>query len=166
MNFKFDKLEQSVDEIKQDKKELQERNEQLENRISEMNEKITKLDCIAVENKHKHEKLEAQSRQDNLKFYNIPENDKHEIWAETERLVRKYKEEELNLTLSSISIERAYIIHNTASPRPVIFKLSFTRSKLIPFMLDQIHINQDAYLNYDKLIISGKPLYLTKGATS
>ena len=67
------------------------------------------------------ERLEAQSRRDNLWFYGF--DDKiDESWEESETRVRNYIEEHLNIEEASIKIKRAHRIRGKYSPRPIIVK--------------------------------------------
>ena len=67
------------------------------------------------------ERLEAQSRRDNLWFYGF--DDKiDESWEESETRVRNYIEEHLNIDEASIKIKRAHRIRGKYSPRPIIVK--------------------------------------------
>ena len=72
--------------------------------------------------------MEAQSRRENLKFYNIQESGKAS-WAESENKVRKYLTDDLHIDESKISIERAHRIGSQNKPRPVIVKFSFYKDK-------------------------------------
>ena len=76
----------------------------------------------------KVENLEAQSRHENLKFYNVPESQK-ETWEESERKVRHYISETLHMDDTRISIERAHRLPANNKPRPIIVKFSFFKDK-------------------------------------
>ena len=72
--------------------------------------------------------MEAQSRRENLKFYNIQESGK-ESWAASENKMREYLTYDLHIDESKISIERAHRIGSQNKPRPVIVKFSFYKDK-------------------------------------
>ena len=50
---------------------------------------VEKFESDSKNNEEKREKLEAQSRRENLRFHGIPE-DKKETWEETEEKKRMY----------------------------------------------------------------------------
>ena len=70
----------------------------------------------------KRERLEAQSRRENL-----PE--KNETWEDTENKMREYISRDLEMNQENISIERAHRIQGTEKTRPVIVKFSFYKDK-------------------------------------
>ena len=81
---------------------------------------------MARDNQVKNETLEAQSRRDNLKFYNI-EDDRNETWEQSEEKVVKYLSDELNI--DGCHIERAHRLPSKSTPRPIIAKFSFFKDK-------------------------------------
>ena len=106
------------DEIRKELGGLQNRLERLENQ--QLRDKV--------------ENLEAQSRRDNLMFYNLPE-EQHETWEQTETKVRQHVKEQLGIE-EVVEIERAHRLGRRARratstegesaprPRPVIVKFS------------------------------------------
>ena len=91
---KFDKLEKSMNSIKKDNKKLKEQNKLLTSTVNELSNTLAQVDKKVDVIEKKNERLEAQSRRENLKFYNIPESVK-EDWDGAERKVRDYIAEEL-----------------------------------------------------------------------
>ena len=79
---KFDGLKKSVDSLKKDNKELKEENIRLSRQMSELSATVTELENAARKSELKTDKLEAQSRRDNLRFFNIDEavNESWEEW--------------------------------------------------------------------------------------
>ena len=106
MHTKFDNLERSMNDLKQENKHLREENS--------LNSKI--------------ENLEAQSRRQNLKFFNVPESEK-ESWEESEHKIRQFMRDTLDIDESTISIERAHRLPGKYKPRPIIAKFSFFKDR-------------------------------------
>ena len=63
----------------------------------------------------KIENLEAQSRRQNLKFFNVPESEK-ESWEESEHKIRQFMRDTLDIDESTISIERAHRLPGKYKP--------------------------------------------------
>ena len=114
LNSKFDKMEKTMVDLKSENESLKLENTNLKKQVESLDTKV--------------ENLEAQSRRENLKFYNIQESGK-ESWAESENKVRKYLTDDLHIDESKISIERAHRIGSQNKPRPVIVKFSFYKDK-------------------------------------
>ena len=76
----------------------------------------------------KTERLEAQSRRDNLRFHGF-EDKRDETWEESELKVRDYIRDDLGVDESSIQIERAHRLRSKNSPRPVILKFSHYKDR-------------------------------------
>ena len=76
----------------------------------------------------KRERLEAQSRRENLCIYGLSE-DRNESWDDTENKVREYMSRDLELNEDDISIERAHRIQGSEKPGPFIVKFSFYKDK-------------------------------------
>ena len=76
----------------------------------------------------KTERLEAQSRRDNLRLYGSDDKS-DESWEESETRVR-YIDEHLNINETSTQIERAHRIRGKNSPRLIIVKLSHYKDKI------------------------------------
>ena len=69
---------------------------------------------------------EAQSRRNNLIFYNIPESDGMETWSQCENKVKDILVDHLEIT-KEVEIERAHRLgqknrHGNSKPRPIIIK--------------------------------------------
>ena len=69
-----------------------------------MNKKVTKLESDLKASEEKRERLEAQSRRENLRTYGLPE-DRYESWGDTKNKVREYMKRYLELNGDDISIE-------------------------------------------------------------
>ena len=129
MNQKFDKLENSMTSLKQDNKILKRQNKQLTQQVENLSADEQTVTELAKENERKNERLESQSRRENLKFYGIDESRK-ETWEESENKVRNYIAEGFNMNETDIKIERAHRLGGSNSaPRPVIVKFSFYKHK-------------------------------------
>lgn len=129
MNTKFDKLERSMLSLREDCKTLKQQNKTLSKKVDVLSSELESVEKVAQENQRKNERLESQSRRENLKFYGIDET-RRESWEESERKVRTYLSEELSLDESEISIERAHRLNGSNSrPRPIIVKFSFFKDK-------------------------------------
>ena len=126
MNRKFDKIEKTVNTLKKDNQKLKRQNEKLTNKVDELSKSLEQVDALARDNQMKNEKLEAQSRRDNLKFYNI-EDDRNETWEQSEEKVVKYVSDELSI--DGCHIERAHRLPSKSTPRPIIAKFSFFKDK-------------------------------------
>lgn len=128
MNRKFDKLENTMTSLKQDNKTLKKQNKHLTKQVEELSSELQTVTELAKENERKNERLESQSRRENLKFFGIEESRK-ESWDESENKVRKYIAEGLNIDDTSIQIERAHRLGGSSTPRPIIVKFSFFKDK-------------------------------------
>lgn len=81
---------------------------------------------MAHDTQEKNEKLEAQSRRDNLKFYNM-HGESQETWEQSENKIRTYLSEKLGI--DGCHIERAHRLPSKSTPRPIIAKFSFFKDK-------------------------------------
>ncbi|MEW8542408.1 MAG: hypothetical protein AB2693_02655 [Candidatus Thiodiazotropha sp.] len=124
MNRKFDRLEKSVDSIMKDNKKFKAQNRELKEQVEDLSVALEKLDKKSAEIEQKNERIEAQSRRQNLKFHGIPESNK-ESWDESEKKVRDYISEELEINGTQIKIERAHRLRSRKNPKPIIVKFSF-----------------------------------------
>lgn len=128
MDQNFAELKTSVDELKSENQHLKVQNNNLSEKLNEVSNRLTTLEQSVEQTEMKREKLEAQSRRSNLKFYGFEENE-HETWDETENKVRDYIKTNLKLT-DTIQIERAHRLPvKSNGPRPVIVKFSFFKDK-------------------------------------
>lgn len=89
---------------------------------------VSELESSAEVNSSKLDQLEGQSRQQNLKLYEIEESN-NETWEASEEKVRTYIRTELDIDDSNISIERAHRLPGKNKPRPIIVKFSFHKDK-------------------------------------
>ena len=107
MNAKFENLEKSVATLKSENTLLKEENKKLLQKVEHLSTSINEVRKIATDSERRSERLEAQSRRDNLKFYGIDKK-KNETWADTETKVR-HEISRQGLEESSISKEREHI---------------------------------------------------------
>ena len=128
METRFSNFEQSLKEVKESNQKLAESQEEINQNVKELNDRVGQLETDLKSSEEKREKLEAQSRRENLRFHGIPES-RDETWEETEDKVREYISKDLDLNQSNISIERAHRIPGTEKPRTVIVKFSFYKDK-------------------------------------
>ena len=66
MNQKFDKLETSMMSLKQDNKILKRQNKQLTQQVENSSADVQTVTELAKENERKNERIESQSRRENL----------------------------------------------------------------------------------------------------
>ena len=128
MESKFSNFEQSLKDVTDTSNRLLESNKVMNESIVDLNSKVENLEEQLKVSEERCEKLEAQSRRENLRFYGF-EDKKDETWEETEEKVRQYIGADLELDPSRISIERAHRIQAKETPRPVIVKFSFFKDK-------------------------------------
>ena len=129
MNRKFDNLETSINSLKQDNKSLKKQNKNLTQKVETLTTELQNVTELARENERKNEKLESQSRRENLKFFGLEEA-RNESWEESETKVRNHIAEGLNIDDSEIRIERAHRLTGSKSvPKPIIVKFSFFKDK-------------------------------------
>ena len=114
LDSKFDKMEKTLSDLKTENETLKQENAELSKKVDDLNSKV--------------EHLEAQSRRENLKFFNIPES-KGETWEQSEDKVRQYLKDNLDIDESKISIERAHRLPSSSKPRPIIVKFSLFKDK-------------------------------------
>ena len=74
----------------------------------------------------KNDNLEAQSRRDNLKFYNV-EEEQNETWEQSENKIRAYLSDELNS--EGCHTERTHRLPRKSKPMSLIAKFSFFKDK-------------------------------------
>ena len=117
-----------ISKLSDEIKELKNVQENLIKRIKTLESQNMKL-------KNDFNRLEDQSRRDNLVFHGIPESSKNESWETNEKLVKDFMSDKMGLntderTDEGIQIERAHRINrpnrsgNTSVPRPIIVKFS------------------------------------------
>ena len=78
----------------------------------------------------KVEKQEAQSRRDNMIFYNVPQENK-ETWETSETKVRKFINDELGMNEKEIMMERAHRLpsRRKVERQPIIVKFSHYKDR-------------------------------------
>lgn len=128
LNKKFDNIQKSVSDLKKDNLKLKQQNEYLTNKVNELSSSVAELECSSKQNELRYEKLEAQSRRENLRFFEIPETPK-ETWDQSEEKVRGYVLNTLGIDDTDIKIERAHRLPAKSSPRPLIVKFSHYKDK-------------------------------------
>ena len=105
---------------------MKEQNIRLTKQVTDLQATVCRLESRTRDTEIKNERLEAQSRRDNLRFHGFDDR-RDENWEESESKVRVYISEELGVDDSSIQIERAHGLRSKNTPRPIIVK--FTRYK-------------------------------------
>ena len=128
MEGRFAQFENSLKEVQETNNKLIESNNQISEDVGNLNKKVAKLESDLKVSEEKRERLEAQSRRENLRIYGLPE-EKNETWEDTENKMREYISRDLEMNQANISIERAHRIQGTEKPRPVIVKFSFYKDK-------------------------------------
>lgn len=128
METKFSQFELSLKEVTETSSRLIESNREMKESMVDLSNKVDSLEVKLKTSEERCEKLEAQSRRENLRFYGFEEK-KDETWEETEETVRQYIGTDLELDPGRISVERAHRIQAKETPRPVIVKFSFFKDK-------------------------------------
>ena len=100
---KFDKLEQSMSTLQAEKFTLKEQNNELFSKVEALTQSIEDVRRVAKESEIRSERLEAQLRQDNLKFHGI-EDQRNKSWEESEEKIRR-EITKMGIDQSSVSIE-------------------------------------------------------------
>ena len=72
-NAKFDNLEKSVATLKSENTLRKEENKKLLQKVEHLSNSVNEVRKIAIDSERRSERVEAQSRRDNLKFYGIDE---------------------------------------------------------------------------------------------
>ncbi|MCG8044708.1 MAG: hypothetical protein N0E48_03320 [Candidatus Thiodiazotropha endolucinida] len=128
MNKKFDGLDKKVKELKKDNRQLQQQNQNLSKQVTELTTTVIGLETRVKETEMKNERIEAQSRRENLKFYGV-DDDSNETWDQSEQKIRTYLRDGLEIDDVNIKIERAHRLPSKSSPRPIIVKFSHFKDK-------------------------------------
>ena len=128
LNKKFDNIQKSVSDLKKDNMKLKQQNEFLTNKVDELSSSVAELECSSKQNELRYEKLEAQSRRENLRFFEIPKTPR-ETWDQSEDKVRDYISNSLGIDDTDIKIERAHRLPAKSNPRPLIVKFSHYKDK-------------------------------------
>ena len=130
LNRKFDHIQKSVTDLKKDKKQLKQQNEYLTctKKVRELSSSVAELECSSKQSEIRYEKLEAQSRRENLRFFDISEEPR-ETWDQSEQKVRDYISGTLGINDSDVKIERAHRLPGKSHPRPLIVKFSYYKDK-------------------------------------
>ena len=124
LNRKFDSIHKTVCDLKKDNKKLKDQNEHLTHKVQELSTSMAEMERRNKETEMKYEKLEAQSRRENLKFFDIEESE-GETWYQSELKIRQYITNDLQIDDTDIKIERAHRLPGKTKPRPLIAKFSF-----------------------------------------
>ena len=128
LNRKFDHIQKSVTDLKKDNKQLKQQNVYLTKKVRELSSSVAELECSSKQSEIRYEKLEAQSRRENLRFFDIPEEPR-ETWDQSEQKVRDYISGTLGINDSDVKIERAHRLPGKSHPRPLIVKFSYYKDK-------------------------------------
>ena len=104
METRFSQFEKSLEDVKESNRKLVESQTEINDNVKELTDRVEKLETDLKSSEEKKERLEAQSRCENLRVHGLPD-DRGETWDETEDKVRQYISKNLNLDQSSISIE-------------------------------------------------------------
>ena len=107
--------------------------------LSEITEKVIKADREVYPLLRRNIKLEAQSRRNNIKFFNARENKAESSFSDTEKVLRKLIVDKLKMPkeeAADVEFERVHRIptrrsaeYDPGKPRPIITKLSFYKDK-------------------------------------
>ena len=107
--------------------------------LSEVTEKDTKAHMEVDQLQCRNIKLEAQSRRNNIKFFNVRENEVESSFSDTKKILRKLLVDKLKMPkeeVADVEFERVHRIptrrseeYDPGKPRPIIAKLSFYKDK-------------------------------------
>ena len=125
---KFEDMEKSMREVKESNEKLIKSNNEINEAVGNLSERVSQLEKDLKQSELKREKLEAQSRRENLRFYGI-EQDRDETWQESEGKIKDYIAKDLEMNVSEITIERAHRMKSGQKPYPIIAKFAFFKEK-------------------------------------
>ena len=102
----------------------------LETAYNQVNNEKTMWKNACVQLEERCERMEAQSRRDNLIFHNLPvkEEPETETWAETEQKVREHLKC-MEIDEEKIIIDRAHRLNNKKKDSPVIVKFAHFKDR-------------------------------------
>ena len=113
--------------------------EQIEDRIKLLEANLEEEDYKSFESRFeelekKHEYLENVSRCNNIKILGLPEDkekEKEKTWADTEEMVKKSINKQLDFAAGEIQIERAHRVGKPRDnrPRPVVARFTWCKQK-------------------------------------
>ena len=127
---KIELLEKKVDDLASQNELLKQQNQMLAKESEDLSTQLVALEGRLVIAEGKVEKQEAQSRQDNLIFYNVPQENK-ETWETSETKVRKFINDELEMNEKEIMMERAHHLpsRRKVGRQPIIVKFSHYKDR-------------------------------------
>ena len=128
LDRKFDSIHKTVCDLKKTYKKLKDQNIHLTHKVQELSTSMAEMERRNKETEMKYEKLEAQSRREDLKFFDIEESE-DETWDQSELKIRQYITNDLQIDDTDIKIERAHRLPGKTKPRPLIAKFSFYKDK-------------------------------------
>ena len=107
--------------------------------LSEVTEKVIKADKEVDQLLRRNIKLETQSRRNNIKFFNVRENEAENNFSDTEKVLRKLLVDKVKMPkeeAADVEFERVHRIptrrsaeYDPGKPRPITAKLSFYKDK-------------------------------------
>ena len=107
--------------------------------LSEVTEKVVKANREVDQLPRRNIKWEAQSRRNNIKFFNVRENETENSFSDTEKVLRKLLVDKLKMSkeeAADVEFERVHRIPTRRSEeydpgklRPIIVKFSFYKDK-------------------------------------
>ncbi|XP_070579093.1 uncharacterized protein DDB_G0283697-like [Ptychodera flava] len=143
MNAKLDRLQSRMDNIEDEMNELRESTDHNRVRISELESKQKSYDefkeviaGLKRENEQiqrDKDKLENQSRRNNLLFYGLEQGNAHETWEEAEEKVKDVLKNELEIS-EDIQFERCHRLNYaplTRGAKPIIAMLTKFKDKVL-----------------------------------
>ena len=106
---------------------------EMDRQIMYLTQELSKVKSALRDAENCIDKLEDQSRRNNLKFYGLPEGEQ-ESWADSEALIRNLMRDELKIPdAENIGITRAHRMHQKGlkvdEPRPIIVKYEHWRDR-------------------------------------
>jgi type II secretory pathway component PulJ len=139
INKKMDNFTKEFQQLKQRVTVNEQKYNELEDENTGLKQRINQLEMKA-------EHQEAQSRRDNLLFRGIPEDD-DETWEDTEKKVKAFLEEKMDIDSEMIEFERVHRLNTRTNntPRPIIAKFSKYKDRNNVLMKSAGKLNKTDY---------------------
>ena len=123
LDKRFDSLENTVRELKSDNTFLKEQNAELTSSVAFLSNKVNSIEKDLKAASTKNERLEMLIKKNNLKFFNI-EEEQNETVSSLENKIKSSIENELGADTSGLTLENAFRIPTRSSPKPILVQFS------------------------------------------
>ena len=130
MTTRINNMDKKLKQLSLQNEQLKNQNLRLTRQCEDLCTNLATLENRLVSAENKIEKQEAQSRRDNLMFYNIPQ-EQSETWENSENKVRSYLKSELDVDETKIRFERAHRVQTKkkTGTQPIVVKLSHFKDR-------------------------------------